>query len=70
MYDTIYNNQFPAGAEAYAAYVDGGLGNQPNYAYIVNTWQTVDLTSLAGSKSLGFALSSTDNGPFGMNTPA
>jgi Domain of unknown function (DUF4465) len=39
-------------------------------AYIVNTWQTVNLTSLAGSKSLGFALSSTDNGPFGMNTPA
>jgi hypothetical protein len=39
-------------------------------AYIVNTWQTVNLTSLAGSKSLGFALSSTDNGQFGMNTPA
>ena len=39
-------------------------------AYIVDTWQTVNLTSLAGSESLGFSLSSTDNGPFGMNTPA
>jgi hypothetical protein len=40
-------------------------------AYIVNTWQTLNLSSLAGSKSLGFALSSSDNnGDLGMNTPA
>jgi hypothetical protein len=36
MYDTIYNDQFPPGAAAYAAYVDGSLGNQPNYAFIVS----------------------------------
>jgi hypothetical protein len=36
MYDTIYNDQFPPGAPAYAAYVDGGIGDQPNYAYIVS----------------------------------
>jgi hypothetical protein len=36
MYDTIYNDQFPPGAAAYAAYVDGGIGDQPNYAYIVS----------------------------------
>jgi hypothetical protein len=34
MFDTALNDQFPAGAAAYAAYVDGGTGNQPNYAYI------------------------------------
>lgn len=37
---------------------------------IVNTWQTVDLTSLAGARSLRFGLSSSDNGDFGMNNPA
>jgi hypothetical protein len=47
MYDTIYNNQFPAGAEAYAAYVDGGLGNQPNYAFIVNTFPKAEHLSIA-----------------------
>jgi hypothetical protein len=36
MYDTIYNNQFPPGAAAYAAYVDGSIGDQPNYAFIVS----------------------------------
>jgi hypothetical protein len=39
--------------------------------YIVNTWQTIDLTSLAGARSLRFGLESSDNHPvFGMNTPA
>ena len=38
--------------------------------YIVNTWTTIDLTSLAGSQSLLFTLASSDNGQFGMNTPA
>jgi hypothetical protein len=38
MYDTALNDQFPSGAQAYAAYVDGTLGNQPNYAYIVKTF--------------------------------
>jgi hypothetical protein len=37
---------------------------------IVDTWQTVDLASLAGARSLRFGLRSSDNGPFGMNTPA
>ena len=38
--------------------------------YIVNTWQTVDLSSLGTVKSLEFSLSSSDSGQFGMNTPA
>lgn len=39
--------------------------------YIVDTWQTVDLSVFpAGTDSLLFELESTDNGGFGMNTPA
>jgi hypothetical protein len=52
MYDTIYNNQFPANAEAYAAYVDGGLGNQPNYAYIVNTFPKAQHVSISLSSGV------------------
>lgn len=37
--------------------------------YIVDTWQYVDLTSLGEVMSLEFALSSSDVGDFGMNTP-
>jgi len=47
MYDTIYNNQYPSGAQAYAAYVDGGLGDQPNYAYIVSTFPKAEHLSIA-----------------------
>jgi hypothetical protein len=40
-------------------------------SYIVNTWNTVDLSSLAGSESLVFGLESSQNNPtFGINTPA
>lgn len=38
MYDTSLNDQFPAGAAAYAGYVDGGIGNQPNYAWLVSAF--------------------------------
>ncbi len=39
--------------------------------YILNTWANVDLTALpAGTRKLQFTLSSSDNGGFGMNTPA
>ena len=37
---------------------------------VVTTWDTVDLSSLAGSESLQFSVTSTDNGEFGINTPA
>jgi len=37
---------------------------------IVDTWTFVDLSSLGNVKSLEFALSSSDSGMFGMNTPA
>jgi hypothetical protein len=47
MYDSAQNDQFPSGAQAYAAYVDGGVGNQPNYAYIVNTFPKAHHLSIA-----------------------
>ncbi len=38
--------------------------------YILDCWAFVDLVSLGEVQSLRFALSSSDNGDFGMNTPA
>ncbi|MEL6254943.1 MAG: DUF4465 domain-containing protein [Bacteroidota bacterium] len=38
--------------------------------YIVDEWTFVDLSSLGEADSLGFSLSSSDVGMFGMNTPA
>ena len=38
--------------------------------YIINDWTEVDLTSLGDIDSLSFSLSSSDNGSWGMNTPA
>ncbi len=37
---------------------------------IVTNWQSVNLSSLAAATTLQFSLSSSDNGSFGMNTPA
>ena len=38
--------------------------------YIIKQWTEVDLTALGNIDSLSFALSSSDNGAYGMNTPA
>lgn len=38
--------------------------------YMVKNWQWVNLTSLGNVDSLIFTLSSSDNGMYGMNTPA
>jgi hypothetical protein len=38
--------------------------------YIVDQWTRVNLSNLGAIDSLKFALTSTDNGQFGMNTPA
>jgi hypothetical protein len=37
---------------------------------IVSNWRSVNLSSLAGARTLTFDLTSSDNGEFGMNTPA
>ena len=47
MYDTITNSQFPANLQAAAAYVDGEIGNQPNYSYIVRAFPKADHASIA-----------------------
>ena len=47
MYDTVSNNQFPPGGQAYAAYVDGSVGDQPNFAYIVRTFPQAHHLSIA-----------------------
>ena len=39
-------------------------------AYIINDWRYVDLSVLGEVTKIGFALSSTDGGDWGMNTPA
>ncbi|MFC1677944.1 DUF4465 domain-containing protein [Planctomycetota bacterium] len=38
--------------------------------YIIDTWESVDLTSLGAVKSIEFSLNSSDVGTSGMNTPA
>jgi hypothetical protein len=47
MFDTIENDQFPTGAAAYAGYVDGSIGNQPNYAFIVSAFPKAEHLSIA-----------------------
>jgi hypothetical protein len=42
----------------------------PNLAYIVSQWTSVDLTPLGEARMLSFGLTSSDVGMFGMNTPA
>ncbi len=42
----------------------------PDEDYIIDEWTWVDLTALGAVDSLWFNLESTDNGQFGMNTPA
>ena len=59
------NNDTTATKEYYLADL-----RDPNKAYIINDWRYVDLSSLGKVSKLGFELSSSDNGDYGMNTPA
>ncbi|UKK53284.1 DUF4465 domain-containing protein [Prevotella sp. E2-28] len=59
------NNDTTATKEYYLADL-----RDPNKAYIINDWRYVDLSGLGKVSKLGFELSSTDNGDYGMNTPA
>ena len=42
----------------------------PKTAYIINDWRYVDLSGLGKVTKLGFELTSSDTGAWGMNTPA
>jgi|GEM_PF-1148487 len=69
---TIEGYTGPEGTGTKVGEVDFDLANYlgTNH-YIVNTWQTMDLSSLAGAGSLRFGLESSQNNPlYGMNTPA
>lgn len=44
--------------------------NNNAFDYILKTWQWVDCSSLGAVDSIGFKMTSSDNGSFGMNTPA
>ena len=50
-FDTITNSEYPPGLAAAAAYVDGHIGDQPNFAYIVREFpkaQHISITLLDG----------------------
>lgn len=47
MFDTALNDQYPGGGAAYAGYVDGHVGDQPNYAYIVSAFPRAQHLSIA-----------------------
>jgi hypothetical protein len=48
MFDTAQNDQYPpGGGAAYAAYVDGGIGDQPNYSHIVQAFPGAHHLSIA-----------------------
>ncbi|QEH35952.1 PEP-CTERM motif protein [Aquisphaera giovannonii] len=52
-------------------YLANFLSDNKDDWYIVNTWETVDLSSLAGSSVLQFGIQSSQDDPtFGVNTPA
>jgi hypothetical protein len=38
--------------------------------YILTKWRRINLSGLSGATKLSFSLTSSDNGPYGMNTPA
>ena len=59
------NNEVTATKDYYLADL-----RDPSKAYIINDWRYVDLSGLGKVSKLGFELSSTDNGEWGMNTPA
>lgn len=77
-FSTASNDWFKLTIEGFDA-ADSSLGtvdfNLADYTgepgLLIDDWTFVDLSSLGGNVSkLGFALSSTDNGAYGMNTPA
>ena len=47
MWDSAYNNQLPPDGAAYAGYVDGSIGNQPDYGHIVQAFPKAHHLSIA-----------------------
>ncbi len=47
MFDSIENDQFPANPQAVAGYVDGGIGDQPNAAWLASAFPSARHLSIA-----------------------
>lgn len=47
MADSAWNSQFPKGFDAYAAYVDGRVGDQPNYDWVTVNFPQAHHLSIA-----------------------
>ena len=60
----------PIAASPVEIYLADYRSQNPAEHYILETWQSVDLSGLQGAEKLLFRLSSTDVGQYGMNTPA
>lgn len=60
----------PIAASPVEIYLADYRSQNPAEHYILQTWQNLDLSGLAGAEKLLFRLSSTDVGKYGMNTPA
>lgn len=58
------------GTDSVSFYLADFSNTDTTLNYIVNDWQWVDLAKLGKMDSLMFRLQSSDNGTFGMNTPA
>ncbi|MDF1571954.1 MAG: DUF4465 domain-containing protein [Bacteroidales bacterium] len=67
---TIRGNRNDGTFDTVSFYLADYRTADPADDYIIETWQWVDLTPLGKVHSLSFTLSSTDNGNWGMNTPA
>ncbi len=59
-------------ADTFDLYLADYRFSDNNQDYILNTWETVEFsdTEILVARKLKFILSSSDNGDFGMNTPA
>ena len=47
MFDSAFNDQLPPDGAAYAGYVDGSVGNQPDYGYITQAFPKAHHLSIA-----------------------
>jgi hypothetical protein len=57
-------------ASSAAIYLADYTSANPEEDYIIQDWEWFDLSGLGKIDSLSFSMSSTDNGDWGMNTPA
>lgn len=64
-----YNNNIPI-SDSIVFYLADYRSANNSQDYIVDEWTYIDLKPLGAVEEITFSLSSSDNGAFGMNTPA